>query len=341
MNGDTPRLAARRVEVDERSDGQRIDNFLMTELKGVPRSLVYRILRSGEVRLNGGRARPADRVAKGDLVRIPPLRLPQAGEGAEAGTGLKASVEEAILYEDDHLMVLNKPAGLAVHGGSGISLGVIETLRQSRPQMKFLELVHRLDRDTSGCLLIACRRSALLALQAQLGSSDEDQEGMGKSYMALVKGRWKGRQHRVEAPLLKNRLSSGERVVRVSRDGKPSVTEFTILERYPDASLVEATLLTGRTHQIRVHCQHVGHPIAGDPRYGDDSFNRLMRGRGLKRMFLHAARLQFRHPADGRQMRIDAPLDPALSASIATMRALDDGRRLASEEFRSTKEPKT
>lgn len=334
MNGDAPRPAARRVEVDEGSDGQRIDNFLLATLKGAPRSLVYRILRSGEVRLNGGRAKPADRVARGDVVRIPPLRLSE-GEVAEAGAGLKASVEGAILYEDDHLLVLNKPAGLAVHGGSGISLGLIETLRQSRPRAKFLELVHRLDRDTSGCLMVACRRSALLALQAQLGT-DEDQEGMGKSYLALVKGIWRGRRHRVEAPLLKNRLSSGERVVRVSREGKASITEFTVLERYLDCSLVEATLLTGRTHQIRVHCQHVGHPIAGDPRYGDDEFSRRMRDRGLRRMFLHAARLQFRHPADGRAMQVEAPLDPALSRLLGALRQT----QAEPETHRPTKEPR-
>lgn len=314
------RSAARKVEIDERAAGQRIDNFLITELKGVPRTLVYRILRSGEVRINGGRAKPSDRVEPGDVVRIPPLRLPEPSAQPVAGAGLTRALDDAILYEDDHLLVLNKPAGLAVHGGSGVSLGVIETLRQMRPQARFLELVHRLDRDTSGCLVVAKKRSALLALQRQLRAEGDD-EGMGKVYQALVKGRWKGRQHRIEAPLQKNTLSSGERMVRVSRDGKPSVTEFEVMERYADCSLVEATLLTGRTHQIRVHCQHAGHPIAGDGKYGDEAFNKSIRGRGLKRMFLHAARLDFSHPADERAMRVEAPLDAPLLALLARLRS--------------------
>lgn len=317
---DSPRHAARKVEIDEHSAGQRIDNFLLTELKGVPRTLVYRILRSGEVRINSGRAKPADRLAAGDVVRIPPLRLPEATAPAVAGAGLQQAVESAILYEDDHLLVINKPAGLAVHGGSGVSLGVIETLRQSRPDARFLELVHRLDRDTSGCLVLAKKRSALLALQRQLRAEGDD-EGMGKIYLALVRGRWRGRHHRIEAPLHKNHLSSGERVVRVSREGKASVTEFEVMERFVDCSLVEATLLTGRTHQIRVHCQHAGHPVAGDPKYGDEEFNRAIRGRGLKRMFLHAARLDFSHPADDRAMHLEAPLAPALTTVLTRLRA--------------------
>lgn len=317
------RSAARKVEIDERSAGQRIDNFLITELKGVPRTLVYRILRSGEVRINGGRAKPSDRVEMGDVVRIPPLRLPEPTAQPVAGAGLTRALDDAVLYEDDHLLVINKPAGLAVHGGSGVSLGVIETLRQMRPQARFLELVHRLDRDTSGCLVVAKKRSALLALQRQLRAEGDD-EGMGKVYLALVKGRWKGRQHRIEAPLQKNTLSSGERMVRVSRDGKPSVTEFEVMERYADCSLVEATLLTGRTHQIRVHCQHAGHPIAGDGKYGDEAFNKAIRARGLKRMFLHAARLDFSHPADERAMRVEAPLDAPLVALLVRLRSEGD-----------------
>lgn len=316
---DVPRSAARKVEVDERSAGQRVDNFLLTELKGVPRTLVYRILRSGEVRINSCRAQPSDRLAIGDVVRIPPLRLPVAGAAPVAGEGLTRAIESAIMYEDDQLLVLNKPAGLAVHGGSGVALGVIETLRQSRPDARFLELVHRLDRDTSGCLVIAKKRSALLAMQRQLRAEGDD-EGMGKVYLALVKGRWKGRHHRIEAPLQKNTLASGERMVRVSRDGKASVTEFEVMERFADCSLVEATLLTGRTHQIRVHCLHAGHPIAGDTKYGDDAFNREIRAQGLNRMFLHAARLDFSHPADARAMHLEAPLDALLAGMLAQLR---------------------
>jgi len=315
----TARSPARKVEVGEGSDGQRIDNFLISELKGVPRTLVYRILRSGEVRINGGRARPSDRVHAGDLVRVPPLRLPQPAGQAVAGAHLTRALESAILYEDDHLLVVNKPAGLAVHGGSGISLGLIETLRQARADARFLELVHRLDRDTSGCIVVAKKRSALLALQRQL-RGDADDDGMGKVYLALVKGRWKGGHHRIEAPLLKNTLSSGERMVRVSREGKASVTLFDVTERFADCSLVQATLLTGRTHQIRVHCQHAGHPIAGDAKYGDEDFNRAIRQRGLKRMFLHAWRLDFSHPADERAMRIEAPPEAALQKLLETLR---------------------
>ncbi|MFZ5722778.1 MAG: 23S rRNA pseudouridine(955/2504/2580) synthase RluC [Pseudomonadota bacterium] len=317
---------ARRVEIDEQSDGQRIDNFLLSELKGAPRTLVYRILRSGEVRLNSGRAKPSDRVHAGDIVRIPPLRLASPGTPAVPGAGLVRAIEDAILYEDEHLLVLNKPAGLAVHGGSGVSLGVIEALRQLRPHAKFLELVHRLDRDTSGCLVIAKKRSALLALQKQMRGGSDDDEGMGKIYLVLVKGRWKGRQHRIEAPLQKNTLASGERMVRVSRDGKQSITEFEVIERFADCSLVEARLLTGRTHQIRVHCQHAGHPVGGDPKYGDEAFNRELRQRGLKRMFLHAMRLDFSHPADERAMRMEAPPDAALTAILATLRATEAPR---------------
>ncbi len=323
---DTPRSAARKVEVDEHSAGQRVDNFLLAQLKGVPRTLVYRILRSGEVRINSGRAKPSDRLAIGDVVRIPPLRLPVAGEVPVAGEGLTRSLESAIMYEDDQLLVLNKPAGLAVHGGSGVALGVIETLRQSRPDARFLELVHRLDRDTSGCLVIAKKRSALLALQRQLRAAGDD-EGMGKVYLALVKGRWKGRHHRIEAPLQKNTLASGERMVRVSREGKASVTEFEVMERFADCSLVEATLLTGRTHQIRVHCLHAGHPIAGDTKYGDAAFNRDIRAQGLKRMFLHAACLDFSHPADERAMRLEAPLDALLAGMLAQLRREESQRQ--------------
>lgn len=325
------RPGVRKVEVGEGSDGQRIDNFLITELKGVPRTLVYRILRSGEVRLNGGRARPSDRVHAGDVVRIPPVRVATPGEAAPVSAGLVRALEDGILYEDEHLLVLNKPAGLAVHGGSGLSLGVIEALRQARPHAKFLELVHRLDRETSGCLVIAKKRSALLVLQKRMRGGDDDEEGMGKRYRVLVKGRWKGGHHRIEAPLQKNTLSSGERMVRVSRDGKPSITEFEVLERFDDCSLVEATLLTGRTHQIRVHCEHAGHPVAGDLKYGDEAFNKTIRDRGLRRMFLHAYRLDFSHPADERAMRVEAPLDGALENILAVLRgnsgvpAQDDG----------------
>jgi 23S rRNA pseudouridine955/2504/2580 synthase len=314
----------RKLEVDDGHAGQRLDNFLMTALKGVPRTLVYRILRTGEVRLNGRRAKPSDRIQAGDLVRVPPVRTAAPADPATPGAGLARALGEAVLYEDDHLLVINKPAGLAVHGGSGLSLGAIEALRALRPELRFLELVHRLDRETSGCLVLAKKRSALTHLQRQW-REEEDEPGAGveKIYQALVKGRWKGRQHRIEAPLARDELQGGERMVRVSRDGKPAVTLFEVMERHAGCSLVEVTLLTGRTHQIRVHCVHAGHPIAGDPKYGDDDFNRQMRARGLKRMFLHAAHITFLHPAEGTTLRLSAPLDPALQSLLVKLRAED------------------
>lgn len=296
----------RIVTVDAGHEGQRIDNFLAGELKGVPRSLIYRVLRKGQVRVNKGRIKPEYRLRQGDQVRIPPVRL-----GPSATPRIPESVGEqlrnAVLFEDDEILVLDKPAGLAVHAGSGLQFGAIEALRALRLQLRFLELVHRLDRETSGCLLLAKSRPTLLALQEQLKSGQLD-----KRYLALTYGRWAQDSQTVDAPLRKNALSGGERMVIVSADGRSARTRFTVLARYADATLVEVLLETGRTHQIRVHAAHSGHPLAGDPKYGNEDFNKHLRGAGLRRMFLHAHRLGFTHPETGEYFDLGSPLPEAL-----------------------------
>ncbi len=296
--------------------GQRIDNFLRTRLKGVPKSMIYRIVRKGEVRVNKKRVKPEYKLEDGDELRIPPVRQSEH-EQAPVYVHLDkvAALADAVLYEDDHLLILNKPSGTAVHGGSGLSFGVIEGLRALRPAAHFLELVHRLDRDTSGVLLIAKKRSALRLLHEQLRL-----KGMQKDYLALVRGEWPSHNKAVSAPLIKNILASGERIVRVGIEGKPSETRFKVEERFTRATLVKASPVTGRTHQIRVHAQFAGHPIAFDDRYGDAEFDRFLKGTGLHRLFLHAAALRFDHPATGETMRIEAPLDNELRQCLAYMR---------------------
>jgi 23S rRNA pseudouridine955/2504/2580 synthase len=305
MNQKTPRV--RHVTVDERGDGQRIDNFLLRELKGVPRALVYRLLRKGEVRVNKGRAKAGRKLVAGDVVRIPPVRLPESAiPGVPSGNQIDR-IEKTVIYEDNMLLILNKESGLAVHGGSGISFGVIELLRASRPNQKSLELAHRLDRDTSGCLMLAKKRSALRTLQ-QL-----QREGrVRKRYVALLAGCWSRDRQQVKAPLKKNTLRSGERMVRVDATGKDAHTEFRVLKRFPNATLVEAELKTGRTHQIRVHAQYLGTPILGDEKYGDEQANRDFRKLGLKRLFLHAASLRFPWPDRSDAYAFDAPLSAEL-----------------------------
>lgn len=302
---------ARLIEIQPAQAGQRIDNFLLTQLKGVPKSRIYRILRKGEVRVNRGRIKPDYRLQAGDSIRIPPLRLTPKPAAPRPAEHILAEVEASILYEDKLFLILNKPSGLAVHGGSGLSYGLIEALRALRPDAPFLELGHRLDRETSGVLVIAKRRSALRAFHAQLREG-----GMEKRYLALVKGRWRGGERRVEAPLRKNQLSSGERIVRVSADGKPALTLFRPVTIYSSATLLEAELITGRTHQVRVHAAHCGHPIAGDEKYGDENFNRQMAALGLKRLFLHARSLAFIHPHSETTLRVEAPLPAQLDALL-------------------------
>lgn len=311
------------VLVDEDCAGQRLDNFLMRHLKGVPKSHVYRIIRSGEVRVNKGRASADDRVATGDLVRLPPVRISdRVAEKADAMAATVASGAPArqfsIVFEDDHVLAIDKPAGVAVHGGSGVSFGVIEQLRMARPQAAFLELIHRLDRETSGILLIAKKRSALKHLQDQFR-----ERKTGKTYLALVLGHWPANKKVLDKPLHKYLLADGERRVKVvAKDDPDGMPSLTLVKRRPtrgqDFSLLEVTIKTGRTHQIRVHLANEGHPIAGDDKYGDFDQNkalmRVVNGPALKRMYLHAWRLQFNHPATGNRIELLAPLPLELEA---------------------------
>ncbi|HET6654683.1 MAG TPA: RluA family pseudouridine synthase [Gammaproteobacteria bacterium] len=286
--------------------GQRVDNFLFRELKGVPKGHVYRLLRTGQVRVNGGRVKPTSRLQAGDDIRIPPVKQASAKPGVPAGQDLRW-LADCIIYEDDSLLVLNKPAGLAVHGGSGLSLGAIEALRALRPQAPYLELVHRLDRETSGCLLIAKRRSRLRAMHELLRNGQVE-----KKYLALLSGHLND-AGAVNAPLRKHPVAGGERRVHVDEEsGKAAETHFKPLTNYSGGTLVEARIVTGRTHQIRVHAAHLGHPVAGDEKYGEHETNREWRGLGLKRMFLHAASIGFTAPWNDVPLAFNAPLDEEL-----------------------------
>ncbi|WP_132975669.1 RluA family pseudouridine synthase [Thiobaca trueperi] len=306
--------------VDAESDGQRIDNFLLRFVKGVPRSHLYRILRRGEVRVNKGRIKADYRLRTGDLVRIPPLRLAAPETPARVPDGQLARLDRAVLFEDERLLVIDKPAGLAVHGGSGLSYGLIESLRQLRPGRE-LELVHRLDRDTSGCLIISKRRSALRELHQII------REGaMDKRYLALILGELARPELTVDAPLKKNILRGGERLVQVDPvEGKPARTRFRRLRRlaFGDqcVTLVEAELITGRTHQIRVHAAHLGTPLAGDPKYGDEQANRALKPFGLTRLFLHASALSLRLDYMTRPLRVEAPLPHELEQILVALEA--------------------
>jgi len=299
------------IEVFEENCDQRLDNFLIAKLKGVPKSRIYRIVRKGEVRVNKGRVDVKYRLKEGDVVRIPPIRVAETENDAFVPQSLRQSLEHDILYEDDVLLVLNKPSGFAVHGGSGLDSAVIEGLRQLRPAAPFLELVHRLDRDTSGCLLIAKKRSALRKLH-ELFRGDDIQ----KTYLAVLAGRWARKKLVVTAPLQKNVNKGGERMVEVSRSGKEAETFFRRIKLLPNATLVEASPKTGRTHQIRVHATWLGHPIIGDERYGDFEVNKAFKKMGFKRVFLHAYRLEFVHPVTGQRLQITAPVPKLMDALI-------------------------
>jgi 23S rRNA pseudouridine955/2504/2580 synthase len=318
--------AVRQVEVDEGSAGQRLDNFLLKTLKGVPKSHVYRVIRSGEVRVNRGRASAETRLAAGDVVRVPPVRTATPVADARPAPAR----EFPILLEDDHLLAVDKPAGVAVHGGSGVSFGVIEQLRQARPQAKFLELVHRLDKETSGVLLLAKRRSALTALQDQFRRHGGEAP-LRKTYLALVRGAWPASRKVIDLPLAKrDDAAGGERIVRVARAESPearrAITLVRVAEALPGFTLLEVTLKTGRTHQIRVHLAAHGQPIAGDERYGDFATNRaLARGEAVPgcrfgRMFLHAARLCFAHPADASVVDLASPLPAECESLLHALR---------------------
>ncbi|OGS90879.1 MAG: RNA pseudouridine synthase [Gallionellales bacterium GWA2_60_18] len=298
------------LEIDENGESQRIDNFLFKHLKGVPKSHIYRILR-GEVRVNKKRVDQTYRLQLGDLLRIPPIRVAERPE-----VEYIPALEFPILYEDDALLAVNKPAGTAVHGGSGVSFGVIEQMRRARPQAKFLELVHRLDRETSGVLLLAKKRSALTGLHEIMREGNSD-----KRYFTLVLGQWHNARQHVKLPLHKFDTPQGEKRVMVREDGQAAHTVFTLQKNWPGFSLLEAELKTGRTHQIRVHLAHLGFPIAGDDKYGDFARNKELAKQGLKRMFLHAHSIAFNHPLSGEALIITAPLAPELESFVARLDA--------------------
>ncbi|ALM90895.1 Ribosomal large subunit pseudouridine synthase C [Alteromonas stellipolaris LMG 21856] len=306
--------SVRFVTVEPDLAGQRVDNFLRTQLKGVPKSMIYRILRKGEVRVNKGRVKPEYKLVADDVVRIPPVRVSEGTPGPSPKLDKIAALESQILFEDERIIVINKPSGIAVHGGSGLSFGLIEGLRALRPDANFMELVHRLDRDTSGCILIAKKRSALRHMHEQLRTGKMD-----KRYQALVAGQWPENRFKVKAPLRKNVLQSGERMVSVSEDGKPSETRYRILQKFDTATLVEASPITGRTHQIRVHCLHAEHPIACDPKYGDAEFDESMRQKGLNRLFLHAHSISLIHPGTEERVKFTAPLDATLTNTLKAL----------------------
>jgi 23S rRNA pseudouridine955/2504/2580 synthase len=311
----TPATAGvHHLSVDADSAGQRLDNYLVRELKGVPKTRLYRALRKGEIRVNKGRAKADYRLVAGDSVRIPPLRRPSPSEPVAVPRYWADQIASRLVYEDDSLLVINKPSGIAVHGGSGLSFGLIESLRQMRPADRYLELVHRLDRDTSGLIMIARRPAMLRELHRQLREDEVD-----KRYLALVAGNWPKSLRVVEAPLEKNVLQSGERMVRVARDGKRSVTEFTVIERFESATLVEAKPITGRTHQIRVHARHAGFPLLGDDKYSDERSAALTQALGLKRLFLHARSLRIAIPDSG-PVTLQAELDPELETILDKIR---------------------
>jgi len=304
---------ASTLVVEAEGDDQRVDNFLFRHCRGVPRSHIYRILRTGQVRVNSGRVGATHRLREGDRVRVPPIRIAAAKPGpAQAPPG----PELPLVYEDDALLVIDKPAGVAVHGGSGISFGVIERMRAARPKLKLLELVHRLDRDTSGLLMLAKKRSLLVRLHEALRAGEID-----KRYLALVKGRWTQAERSVSLPLRKYVTGAGERRVSVDNEGKAAQTVFRLERRFRDFTLLSAELRSGRTHQIRVHLAHLGYPIAGDDKYGDFELNRALSARGLKRMFLHAAELTLTHPASGEVLRLTSPLPAALAQFLEQLEA--------------------
>lgn len=306
--------AVRHLVVSEEDAGQRIDNFLLRECKGVPKSHIYRVLRSGEVRVNSGRISQTYRLQAGDQIRIPPIRVAQRTE--ETPPVAVARHEFRIVFEDEALLVIDKPAGLAVHGGSGVSFGVIELLRRQRPDARFLELAHRLDRETSGLLIIGKRRSALNKIQDAMRAGQ-----MEKRYLAMAAGRWLNPTQHIKAPLYKYLTESGERRVMVRADGKPSHSIVRLVKRWERYSLVEVELKTGRTHQIRVHMQSQGFPLLGDDKYGDFSLNKVLEKEGLPRMFLHAALLRFQHPVSGEMLALSAPLPRELQGFMASVDA--------------------
>lgn len=299
------------VEIRETEAGQRIDNYLIRHLKGVPKGHIYRLLRQGQVRVNRRRAKPDYRLVAGDALRIPPVRVGGDTEPTPITHGLAARLEAAIVLEDENLIVLDKPAGLPVHGGTGIATGVIEAMRQLRPNAPFLELAHRLDKETSGCLVLAKSGRVLREIHELLRHGDAE-----KHYLALLAGRWRGGPRRIAVSLARDPETGGNRRVRVSAGGKRAESLFTPVSLFAEATLVDVEIGTGRMHQIRVHAAYAGHPVAGDRKYGDFGFNRRMQSLGLRRMFLHATALRFRLPESGRRYDIEVPLEPDLASVI-------------------------
>lgn len=322
----TPRGEVRQgvlwVTVDEDNEGQRVDNFLLAQLRGVPKSIIYRVVRKGEVRVNKGRVKPDTRLKAGDQVRIPPVTRKEKPEPISPGSRVQGVMEAAVIFENDQMLVVNKPSGIAVHGGSGLSFGLIEVLRSARPSARFLELVHRLDRDTSGLVMVAKKRSALRYLQDELR-----EKRIRKRYHALVAGDWPVSVDRVDVPLLRYEMPNGERRVKVDQSGKASLTTFRCLARYEGYSLVEASPITGRTHQIRVHSAWAGHPIAGDDKYMDDVSLKAFRAIGGQRLMLHARALEFTLPVSGEPMSLEAPYDDAFNAVLNKLGARLKGTR--------------
>jgi len=306
------------VDVDENHAGQRVDNFLITHLKGVPKTRIYRIIRKGEVRVNKGRVKQTTRLELGDVVRIPPIRQSES-DVLDLDGARYAFLNKAILFEDDWVMVLNKPSGMAVHAGSGIKVGVIEALRALRTDLKYIELVHRLDRETSGCLVLAKKSSALKTLNDDFKTNSLKNPRLDKRYFTLVKGLWKHGQRRVIKPLNTNAKRHGERHVVVDESGSYASSIMTPKQTSDIASLLEVKLLTGRTHQVRVHCQSENHCVAGDQRYGENEFNKKMKSFGLSRLFLHAASLRFYHPVSQSQMTVKAPLPKELTSVLMNL----------------------
>ena len=307
MSESRPESRVQFVELSDEESGQRLDNYLMRILHGVPKTRIYKAIRTGEVRVNKGRVKPERKLLVGDVVRVPPISVATREENTRIPDRWSQRIDRSIIHNDKDLMVIDKPTGLAVHGGSGVQFGLIESLRQMFPDQRYMELVHRLDRDTSGLVMIAKRASILRELHALLRG-----DGVDKRYLALVSGKWAAHRARVEASLEKTALPSGERIVRVTPEGRRSLTDFRVVERYRGATLVEAKPVTGRTHQIRVHAKHAGHPILGDPKYGSEEQFALAKAHGLKRLFLHAQRLEFR--LGGRNYSFEAQLDAELSA---------------------------
>jgi 23S rRNA pseudouridine955/2504/2580 synthase len=324
QQGAPVRTGVQHFEVSADEAGQRLDNYVHKRLGEIPRSKVYRVIRKGEVRVNGHRAGPDTRLQAHDKIRIPPVRIRPPEEIGRPSNELQETLGRAIVYEDARLLVIDKPSGIAVHGGSGVSFGVIEALRALRPE-EHLELAHRLDRDTSGCLIVARNTATLRIVHALLR---EENTTFEKRYLALLKGSWDLGKKRIDAPLRTDTRVGGERTVRVDVSGKPSLSEFRPVQFFGRrATLMEVSLLTGRTHQIRVHAQHAGHPVAGDEKYGDETFNEEMRTLGLGRMFLHASSVSFEWPNGGGQFSVNAPLPPELARVIDKIGDLPKAKR--------------